>query len=405
MRRRLCWACGVVLAGAGLLLIAGPSRVAADGCNTWSGPDSGGNWSLGSNWSSGQAPALGSPQVLCFTPSGTLTTNDDISGLVVSSITVTTSASDELVITGQSLAFSASSAAITASATGGSGSESIPAGSVVLENPVVLQGATTVSGYAVFTGMVSGPGTISVPDQGQAVLGPYPWTPSGAANTFGSPGFVGVTVDTGGAAVVDNPGALGNGGVTVEQGGTLVMAGEESVSNPISLAGSGLPNGTELSAGVYTAHGALDCEDQATVDGPITLTGDATIFTYLGCSLNGAITGPYQLTIAAGCGCESVIDGVSTYSGGTILETAPGDSAASAGNQQNIDYVDGPGPLIRGWASPLGSGAVTVDASTALSTLSGAATVGDVGSAGAVGYVHPGTVGVASRPPRSAWAA
>jgi hypothetical protein len=141
---------------------------------------------------------------------------------VVSSITVTTSASDELIITdnpGDTLTLTGSPALITASATGGGAAVqagSDPAGSLVFETLLDLSGATTVSGYVDFRALISGPaGSLTVAGPGQTVLGDPGVSPA-TPNTFQG----GVIVDAGGAVAVDGTGALGTGPVTVVPGGS-----------------------------------------------------------------------------------------------------------------------------------------------------------------------------------------
>jgi fibronectin-binding autotransporter adhesin len=353
-RRWLRLGCGAALVG-GICAVAGPTRVAAAGCNDWSGAvDS--NWSTSGNWSLG-APVTG--QALCFSvgAANVNSMNDDIAGLSVSGLTF----SDNVTygVSGDQLSLSGAPAAVSVTPTASTSSAFL-----VLNNPISLATSTTITGPVEFSGAVSGAGAINV-----------------MPNSFGQTGVVfaaasafsgGVTANAGGAAVMGITGGLGTGPVTVQPTAELVVGLFASspaavvVDNPISLAG----------AGPYD--GALEC-GQSTVDSLITLTADAKISGQV-CRFDGVIDGPFTLTLRApyNVAGEFTIDGVNTYSGGTLLQQGDG-----------VVTVNG--------SSPLGSGPVTVSAGA---KLGGIATIGDVASSGLLvpgdGATTPGSLTVGS---------
>ncbi len=313
-----------------------PLPVSAGGCNQWTGGALTSNWSDTANWTLG-TPTNG--QALCFPAvTGPTALTDDIAGLSVTGITF--QASPPPAITGLPLT-------VASSISGGSGSASIA-------DPIVLTGAVTVSGAITLGGPISGSGSLQVTHNWGVEL-------TSTSNVF-----------TGGTTV-DGPTfgrlfaySLGTGAVTVESGGELNVI-EGSISNSISLAGSGLYG--------YS----LGCYNGASFNGPITLTTDTTLFNYSAagpvvvpghiCAINGVISGPFTLTLrqesslAAGLAWD--LRGANTYSGGTTLGGPMNDM----------------GNVIAGGGSPLGTGPVTIRDGVGhdpASALHAGGTIGDV---------------------------
>ncbi len=94
-RRSSRWtAAAIAVVGFGSLPTLGTEAFAAPSTYTWSGAAGNGNWSSPGNWTGDQAPSAGTPVNLAF-PAGTCAstattcaTTDDISGLVVDSLSI-----------------------------------------------------------------------------------------------------------------------------------------------------------------------------------------------------------------------------------------------------------------------------------------------------------------------------
>jgi hypothetical protein len=347
VRRMVAWlGIGSVIALGGVALaLASATRVAAAGCNQWSGSvDS--NWSTSANWSLG-TPISG--QSLCF-PAGAANAQamtDDIPGLSVTSLTFSDDRGNT--VSGVSLTVSGTPAQISVQS-------AVP---VIFHNPIVVLANTTAAGWVNFDGAVSGGGGFTVvPDAMHRSSARFE-----AASTFSG----GVDLRPGGAADVTVSGGLGSGGVSVELGSELLLGNVSALAAPVVV-----DNSIAVGGG-STNGGALVCWD-ATINGSVSLTAD-TSMDVIGqtCAVHGTISGPFRLALRLPfSGSQLTIDGANIYGGGTSIDGAA--------------FYLATGVVVANGSSPFGSGPVSVGAPSTDADvhgrLSGSGTIGDVTSYG-----------------------
>ncbi len=255
--------------------------------HTWTGATSA-NWSVSTNWNEGTAPAPGESNVILVFPQGAAnqTNTNDIVGLVVDSISITTAASYSIYsISGNGITLNSS---LTFSNPGSGGYYPhwyIPltlGGSVTIASSgrqSKLNGTIDLNGQALAfdctgdldaEGVISGTGSIT-----KNMSGPLTLT---AANTYSGPTSV-----YGGSIYIHHGSALGESGsgTTFYSSSSFGLSqGPFTSAEPITFAG-----GREVYAyGQNTLSGAIilnndvdlhsaNASDQLTISGPISGTG------------------------------------------------------------------------------------------------------------------------------------
>jgi autotransporter-associated beta strand protein len=342
-----------VLAAAALA--AGLPQVLTAGTHTWTGATNG-LWSVASNWSEGTAPAAGESNVVLVFPqsAANLANTNDISGLTVDSISVTTGASSPLyVMTGNSITLKTSltfdnpgsgsyhpdwgipvslggSVTITCS-----GRQSIISDQIGLNAQALT--LTTQNGDIFVSGSVVGSGSITKNGNGALILA--------GTNTYSGP-----TTATAGALYIEGGSALGDSGTgtTIQAGAHLGLSGGPfTCPEPISFAGGG----------IY-AYG------QNILSGTIVLNADVSIST----------SDPLD---------RLTISGAVSGSGG-LVKSQPGALVLSgSGSYLGITEIDS------GEVSVTGSITSDVSLSGSSAKLSGNGSVGSITYAAAGAVVYP----------------
>jgi len=338
------------------------SEEACAGTTTWSGGGGNASWSTSSNWST--LPTTSGTWSLVFGGTAQTTNTNNIGLITVNSLTFgnngTAGRNANFTLSGSTLALS--SATITTTATlGGSGlTDSVG-------NALSLTGSNTASigsGHNLtIGGNIGGTGSLTKSGIGQLFL---TGSNSQSGTTYITEGSV--RTGSGGASSDSNNSAFGTGDVVVSGSGTLAVRNSSTVSNNLTIGGVGSSLSTGALAGSFAA-----ANQTAVVSGSVALTTDAVISTWganVGSGSKLSLTGPINLGankltlsqvvtgtaatsiqssgVIAGTGSVVVdgtanvhLNGASSYSGGTILQS---------------------GTIHTGNSSALGSGIVTLNA-------------------------------------------
>ena len=312
-----------------------------------------GNWGIsptsGSVTTAGTIPSATNNQLVfdtTVTGFTSLTSTNNITGLILSTITINdASSAGAFAIGGTTITLTSG---ITSSATNGgtgatlsfgttgitlNGPESFTSNSGLLTvsakvanggNLLTVAGAGSVS----LTGIVSGTGGITESGSGTLTLS--------GVNTFSG----GLTINSGTViAGVSNSGttsgAAGPSGDAITLGSSIggsasLLAGTFTVSNPINLGTSALGTLT-----IGDSAGSI-----ATFSGAIGLDGDAVTFASTGTgttTVSGAISGSGNVTINDATTASTVLSGPSTFSGSVTLDsgTVIASNATAAGSSGN----------------------------------------------------------------------
>jgi autotransporter-associated beta strand protein len=243
------------------------------------------------------------------------------------------------------------------------------------------------SGTRAFYGSVAGDGALSK-------------TGGGTFGLFGNNTFSGATTIDGGAILAGSATALGSTAVptTVASGASLLFDGPSSVfaiAEPVSIAGTGSGS---LGSAIFIQNSA-----NITVNGPITLTGDATIG--VSGTAAGAFTsdisapGNQNLTLQGGAGVGSggVISGTLMLGTGSLTKLQGGTWTLTGNNNYSGGTVVSAGRLRveNQSGSATGSGPITVATNASLSGpgfVAGAVTVDGTIAPGS----SPGTINTGS---------
>ena len=328
--------------------------------HTWTGATSG-NWSVNTNWNEGTAPAPGESNVVLVFPQGAAnqTNTNDIVGLVVDSISITTTASYPIYsISGNGITLNTS---LTFSNPGtGSyhpawyipltlgGSVTIAASTGRRSN---LMGAINLNGQALTfdcSGDITTEGVIS--GTGSVIKNMFGSLQLKAANTYSGPTSVysGILYLYDGAALGDS----GSGTTFYSSSMLGINGGPFTSAEPITFAGS---------SWVY-AYG------QNTLSGAITLNNDVIFDIY---------NPPHRLTIS---GTISGAGGISKSGGGPLV---------LSGTNSYLGTTD----ISTGDLSVTGSITSHVVIDGASARLTGGGSVGSISFGSSGGTVYPGVDG------------
>jgi len=307
--------------------------------HTWTGA-AGANWSAAGNWSEGTAPGPGESNVVLVFPQGAANqvNTNDIVGLTVQTVTVTTAASSTIYsMTGNGIILTAGltfsnpgsgsyypdwqipvtlGGAVTTSS---SGRMSEVRGTVELNgNGLTFDGAGDIWVY----GVISGSGSITKNSSGALTFA--------AANTYSGP-----TTANAGAFYIEDGAAFGNAGT----GTTFYSPSHFGLNGPAFTSAEPI---TFAGGGVY-AYG------DHTLSGTITLNADVTIdagyLAYL--TLSGPVGGTSGIT-KVGNGVL-YLGGTGTYSG--LTEVEQGDLCVTGSITSDVS-------ITGGYARLTGSGSV-----------------------------------------------
>lgn len=293
-----------------ILLAASPALQGAS--HTWSGASPvDGNWSTAANWSAGGPPVNLEHDVVLVFPAAMgqmATMNNDLSGLVVTSMTFADTA---YAVGGNSISLGG-----TVSVTGG-----VSYGAVALNFDVVLTATSflqptnvTSSGDSYELGLY---GTISGA-AGSDIHVQSLDGPSGGVVFAHANSYAGVTYVDYGVLHADDAAALGS-----TAGGTVVSSGATLTANRVG-SGTWTIAGESLSVAGPGASGnaALQWSD-LTWSSPVTLTNDTTFKTSGTVTFDGVVSGAFQLRLrsseSAGIGA-AVFTQANTYSQPTVVE-------------------------------------------------------------------------------------
>jgi autotransporter-associated beta strand protein len=248
----------------------------APATRVWTGAALGGNanWSAGANWVGGTAPSPGDDLVF---PGGAkqiaTSVNDFGTGTPFNSVTIDGSG---YALSGNGISLGAGG--LTVNSAAGAGTDAINLGITLGAGASVTNtyaGVTlqmgpidTGSGFALtFAGSGQINAVSGISDAGSVVKN----GPGTLFVRFAS--YSGPTTLNAGVVQVEGGTTLGFGAITVNGGATLQLQGGASLSQPLTLNGSGVGGGVVGSTG-----GALEASGGINyVTGPVTLGGDATI--------------------------------------------------------------------------------------------------------------------------------
>jgi len=297
-----------------------PAHHAAAAVETWTGATSG-LWSVGTNWSSGVAPASGDS--LDFPSSGVTnkSTTDDLGPLSLSGIQIddggfalNESGGSTITLTGNVLDTAAVS---TISA--------INVALIINTATFDVHFSNAIANLDIVTPVSEMGGSRSMLVDGAAGL-----LILDGANTFSG----GLTASNGARLTPGVNSALGSGAVTVNLGSDIEVYTGLTIANPLTISGTGVGSGAIVT----------DVAGSTIFSGTIALGADASVNnanTGGGTSLSGVVSGAHKLSLddAGGAGFLG-ISGANTYSGGTD---------------------DHSGGVRANGAASLGSGAVTAE--------------------------------------------
>ncbi|OGD21135.1 MAG: hypothetical protein A2W03_03940 [Candidatus Aminicenantes bacterium RBG_16_63_16] len=294
--------------------------------HTWTGATSA-NWSVAANWSEGAAPAPGESNVVLVFPQSAarLTNNNDIVGLTVQTITVTTAAASPVYwMTGNGITLTSG---LTFS-NPGSGSYH-PEWQI----PLTLGGAVTIAssgrqsqvrdtidlngraltfngdGDIWIDGAITGSGSITKNSSGALTLA--------AASTYSGP-----TTANAGALYIESGAAFGSTGTgtTFNSPGFLGISGPTfTCAEPITFAGGGV-----YAYGEHTLSGTITLNARTTFDGSGYLT------------LSGPVGGAFGITKIGYTGIL-FLAGTSNYSG--VTEVEQGDLCVTGSITSNVSIT------------------------------------------------------------------
>jgi autotransporter-associated beta strand protein len=271
---------------------------------TWNGGGANSNWSTGADWVGGTAPSVtaGSTQKLDFSGTTRLTPAMNNSYSVNALKFDSAAGAFNIGLGANTLTLDGNVPSIIDQSTS---AEVISAGAIVAGtsgtpvNTVVDVGS---GGSLTISAPISGFGTLTKVDTGTLAL-------SGNNSGYSGP----ITVQGGTLAVSGSNSVLGTGSTTVDSGATLQINGGQTLSNAITVGGSG--NGTV---------GALDANPgsgtTATLSGAVTLSGNTTVETDSGTLVVGAgITGSGDTLTFTGAGNTTVSSAIATGAAGVTL--------------------------------------------------------------------------------------
>ena len=297
-----------------LTLIVPATTYAAGQTCTWTGAGSDANFSTVENWSGCGGAAPTNNDSLVFEGASTtdvVTATNDIDGLVVDGITLTTSPGRKYVIAGN-LTLNGD---ITASDFPSfSGSLTLAKDISVLGDLKFSEGSTLVTaghtltksgGYFYMSSDVTGAGAIVASGNGAHIV-----------FMGGMTAFTGAIQSLGGSSILVNPGAISaSSAITISSGSTLFLCGFNgaSVQNPLTIGGSGSEG---YGGAIYTATSACGSSGGAGATGdsptavvptasvnwtgPITLTSDTVVSGYGEFKIAGTLSGAFTVTQKSG---------------------------------------------------------------------------------------------------------
>lgn len=360
-----------------IILAASPALQGAS--HTWSGASPvDGNWSTAANWSAGGPPVNLEHDVVLLFPAAMgrmATMNNDLTGLVVASMTFADTA---YAVGGSTISLGG-----TVSVTGG-----VSYGAVALNFDVVLTGTSSLQPTNVTSsgdsyelalyGTLSGAAGSDV--HVQSLDGPNGGVVFAHANSY-----AGVTYVDVGVLHADDAAALGS-----TAAGTVVSSGATLTANRTG-SGSWTIAGESLSVAGPGASGnaALQWSD-LTWSAPVTLTNDTTIKTSGTVTLDGVVSGAFQLYIrsseSSGVGA-AVFTQANTYSQPTLVEYG---TLVVTGSQPASDV------LLQGWSNPparlRGTGTV---GNVSMDTGNNEPKIVAPGTTAATGTLHTGNLSLA----------
>ena len=320
--------------GAGLL--AGLPTDLPAATHTWTGATSG-NWSVATNWSEGTAPAPGESNVVLVFPLGAArqTNTNDIAGLTVDSITVSSASSPFYSIAGNGITLK--TALTFSNASSGSYPQwEIPltlGGTLTIANSgrmTEMRGTIDLNGHALtfdcvkdiwLYGAISGSGSLVKNSAGSLFLD--------TANTYSGP----TTANAGNLYIADGA-ALGDTGTgtTLNATSALGLWGADfDVTEPLTFDGGGIKeNASHTLSGTITLNAGADI---TVGNGPLTISGP--------------VGGTGGITKLGNTGVL-FLAGTSTYAG--VTEVEQGDLCVTGSITSNV-VITGNGARLMGSGS------------------------------------------------------
>lgn len=277
-----------------MLLAAGGLIPAAHAAGfVWNSPLAG-NWSDATKWKNGVAPAIAgrADYALGFNQAETYTVTHDLNDgfllnkLVFDGATIT--------LEGKSLAFVKNGAVLPQLLR--SGDKPVTIKTPVILNANLTCGGTATGGDLTLSGVISGPGSLTMDGAGNRLT-------LFAENTYSGGTIINAgSVSLGGSANT----LLGTGLVTVNSPAKLDLNGNGNLTNAFTLNGVTVTNGNSFSANL---------------NGPITLAATSTIdlFTTGSMTIGGNVSGPGGLNKNGVGQSPLILSGANTFSGPTAV--------------------------------------------------------------------------------------
>jgi len=333
---------------------------------TWSGAGGSGDWQTASDWVSGNLPTTVGSWNLVFSGTTYTTSTNTIGTIALETMSFTNDGSagrtSAFTLSGSTLSLDNSTIVTTEKTSGSTLTDTIG-------NTLSLSGANTItagSGHCLtLAGAMSGAGSLT-------------FAGSGNVNLTGSNSYSGGTTITSGcvqngfnATEYSNSG-FGTGDIFVSGNGAARIRNNSVIKNNFTISGAG--------GGLGALRGSFGTDGQtATIEGSVTLSGDATVQTAATVSgtngklvLAGAVNlGTNTLTFAPGMAATTSnplnISVTGLVSGsGSVVVSGTGTTVVCLGNANN--YSGGTtlvsGILKVGNGSALGSGGLAVNGGT-----------------------------------------
>ena len=392
MFRRACKTLiAAVLTAAGVFGI-GINDASAQSVRTWTGGGDG-LWSDNFDWSGGLLVRTVGDYTLLFGGTSRTANNNDLGTVNVGTLSFTNNGS-----AGQSAVFtlSGSALALTNSLITTTGASGLASNGDVINNRLSLTGSSTVS-------LASGH-NLTIAGEISGVAATLTKNGDAALYLTGSNDFSGTTyinagnvrTGSGGASSDSNSYAFGTSNIVVNNGGMLSVRNSSTVSNNVTISGTGATVGYSGGGPLMGSFGASN--QTAVVSGTVTLAGSTSISTWGSKDGNGntvtnnklLLSGPVELgsnaltftqCLTAGAITSTEVSGIIRGTGSVVVDGGVS-VYLDAANSYSGGTTIASGTLHAGNAVALGSGALAVNGGTldlggvvlSVGTLSGSST-------------------------------
>lgn len=402
-RRRFAVTAGATILTALTTLLG--SVASAGTLATWSTTAATGTWNSSGNWVGSVAPTTTGTWSLVFGGTAQPLTTNNVGTVTVDSIAFTndntTGKTAVFTISGSSIVLSSGTITTTQAASPFSNIDGD-----TIASAMTLSGITTVttgSSHSLsLTGIMSGTGGLTLGGGGGGSTIVY----FGGANTYsGGTTVTGGLVQTGArtpTATTFNNSAFGSGGVTISGSGGLLVRNSSTVTNNITVSGTGMTgNAIALSSGTTgqtaTVSGNVTLAGNASFGAASSASGDTTSKLVLSGTVDlGSYTATFRPSLATGAAVGLSIDVTGSVVGtGSVLLNAPTSTARlllSGSNSYTGGTTINSGTLIVNNASALGNTAPLTVNTNGLDLNGYTATVGTL-SGSSTGVVRSAIAG------------